>query len=243
MLQMAVDNFMQINNRFCLIMPDFVDRHSTRSARSFIPSLSLEEHDDLYGLGEQDIEMGFSVILPKGGYDKPMALESAHSHVQRHPFSIEIISECACDDPYKVKHHPDYNFPNRVVLLCRKCHGREHAKINEQNKKLLISAIAVKMFLIKSSRRKANNTPAVVATGYDRKAHIQGMREYGGSHRLRPEDRLGIGNQHQRRVTVILINLSNREEGKMAGKKAVPAKKDKIEKKWPDTKFPPKKRK
>jgi len=152
---LTVDNFMKINNRFYLNMHDFNERHSAKAARSFIPSLSPEQCDDMYGLNEQDIETGTSFILPNGSYDKLIEHRNIKEYVRSNPYLVEIISECPCNDPYKIKHHPDYSDPNRVVLLCRKCHGAEHARINRQKKQMLISMIAVKMLI---------NTPSAPAS-------------------------------------------------------------------------------
>lgn len=43
---------------------------------------------------------------------------------------VTVVYECACQDTYKVKHHFSYNQPHEVLLLCRKCHSREHARLN-----------------------------------------------------------------------------------------------------------------
>ena len=44
----------------------------------------------------------------------------------------KLIILCACNhDGKKMKHHPDYDKPLEVELLCYKCHFRKHAQLNK----------------------------------------------------------------------------------------------------------------
>lgn len=52
--------------------------------------------------------------------------KQAYALCRNYPYKIIIISECFCKDTKKVKHHPDYNKPFEVTLLCVKCHGSKH---------------------------------------------------------------------------------------------------------------------
>jgi hypothetical protein len=108
-----------------------------------IPSLSLEEADEMYGIGEKDFERGFSIILPQTSFaqDRHDIVNLMNYHKEK----VNIMGECECSSEKKVRHHPDYNKPYDVIKLCPKCHGKEHSRMNKEKKQLLVSMIAVKM--------------------------------------------------------------------------------------------------
>lgn len=44
---------------------------------------------------------------------------------------LNILYQCECGEEKgkKEKHHPDYDFPLSVALLCRTCHAAEHKRL------------------------------------------------------------------------------------------------------------------
>ena len=54
----------------------------------------------------------------------------ARNLVYKFPHKIKILSECACENVVKIKHHPDYSKPFEVELLCNSCHRRRHFSKN-----------------------------------------------------------------------------------------------------------------
>jgi len=49
--------------------------------------------------------------------------------MRRNPEKIIILRECSCKTQRKIKHHPDYEKPFEVELLCFSCHWKAHEKI------------------------------------------------------------------------------------------------------------------
>ena len=49
--------------------------------------------------------------------------------MNEHPDKIKILKECLCEERKKIKHHPNYNKPFEVELLCYSCHWEAHEKI------------------------------------------------------------------------------------------------------------------
>lgn len=60
---------------------------------------------------------------------------SIYSKVFNHPEKLIILRECECDKP-KIKHHPDYNKPFEIELLCKSCHWKEHKRLNPEFSKI-----------------------------------------------------------------------------------------------------------
>jgi len=115
---MPVDQFIKMNNRMSYFLAGTDYNFDKKSSRRYIPHISMEENSDIYGLDEKD-DIAPSIILPRDtSYDYEKA--KARRFAQEHKFDLEIIFTCPCDDPFKVKHHPDYSHPGRVTLLCMK---------------------------------------------------------------------------------------------------------------------------
>jgi len=52
----------------------------------------------------------------------------------QYPDKIEILHRCPCEAEWRVKHHPNYDFPYKVMNLCARCHKQLHASIYQWNK-------------------------------------------------------------------------------------------------------------
>jgi len=59
----------------------------------------------------------------------------AHSLANRHSKKLVILYECEHKEK-KQKHHPDYDKPYEVELLCCKCHGKRQRQISNKIKKV-----------------------------------------------------------------------------------------------------------
>ena len=59
----------------------------------------------------------------KRGYER-----RAREMANQNPHLVNVIYECQCEDPVKLKHHFDYSQPFNVLLLCKRCHYEEHKR-------------------------------------------------------------------------------------------------------------------
>jgi len=50
--------------------------------------------------------------------------------MNRNPEKIVILKKCECKTKRKIKHHPNYERPFEVELLCFSCHWAAHEKMN-----------------------------------------------------------------------------------------------------------------
>lgn len=62
-------------------------------------------------------------MIKGGGYKS----NSKYSNIP-----LIILSECPHDNFKKHHHHPDYNKPFEIILLCHKCHREWHKKLRNQ---------------------------------------------------------------------------------------------------------------
>ena len=49
--------------------------------------------------------------------------------MNQYPEKINVLKKCGCEGKRKIKHHPNYNKPFEVELLCYGCHWKAHEKI------------------------------------------------------------------------------------------------------------------
>lgn len=54
---------------------------------------------------------------------------NAMTLANQNPHKLAVLRECEHAVPEKIKHHPDYNFPYRIELLCPACHRAEHKRL------------------------------------------------------------------------------------------------------------------
>lgn len=149
MTLIATDLFMDMNNRRYLWMFDETVPVSWRPPEGFAAALDYDVANDLYGIKEADDVVSPTVILPKGG--APSRPSGLNGYMTYHKHEIKVIYECPCPADKKLRHHFDYSDPLRVMLLCRKCHAVEHARIDQEAKMLLINMITVKMLFSRLS--------------------------------------------------------------------------------------------
>ena len=60
--------------------------------------------------------------------------QRSETMANQYPYLVKILYECPCISEKKVKHHFDYSRPYEVILLCNKCHGLEHKRLNKLKK-------------------------------------------------------------------------------------------------------------
>ena len=112
MRHMAVDSYLKANRRFS-------DNETYPDMTALYRALDRDEYDILYGIDDSE----FNWTMTK----------RAHSRMRSNPNKINILYECSCKHPRKHRHHQNYNDPYTVLLLCPKCHGKEHARLNRLN--------------------------------------------------------------------------------------------------------------
>ena len=61
--------------------------------------------------------------FPSGSLEYRGRVESIMKHF---PDRIKVLSSCSCEGRKKVRHHPNYDKPLEVELLCYPCHSRTH---------------------------------------------------------------------------------------------------------------------
>ena len=76
--------------------------------------ISIEEYDDVYGIDD-----GVALLIG------PRSL--VYSEMNKRTNEIIILFECKHHTTYtKHRHHPDYNKPLEIELLCKHCHQSRH---------------------------------------------------------------------------------------------------------------------
>lgn len=89
------------------------DTNEVSEVNAIASVISFEEFDDLYGI--QDGE-----ILTGGRYP-------TYKEMNKHLNELVVLFECPHHTTYtKHRHHPDYNKPLEIELLCRRCHQSRH---------------------------------------------------------------------------------------------------------------------
>jgi hypothetical protein len=148
----SVDYFMDRNNRNYEWLSQPSDRRAGNRRGLHIPSLTMDEANDMYGFPHEDeteTEIGFSVILPRD-----TALEFEHTAARNYFYTrrdeADVIFQCDCADPRKINHHPDYDRPMEVMKLCRSCHAKLHSELRRKEKQMLIATLALKYLYCKA---------------------------------------------------------------------------------------------
>jgi len=126
---MPVDRFFARNNCFadlCFTPP------AANAVASALPETEyyavyggLDEHDD----GTNKIEY----VAPNLAYNQIRKITNSTSKTKKLAAAgmLIILYECSCNVPKseKLKHHPNYDKLEEVMLLCRKCHAAEHKRL------------------------------------------------------------------------------------------------------------------
>lgn len=98
-----------------------------------VGAMDEEEFELLYGLtdtvDEDHIDNRIPLSASKENQEHRVMVERTHNKMQS-VGSVKVLYECQCSGK-KIRHHPSYE-PGRereVMLLCRKCHAAEHARL------------------------------------------------------------------------------------------------------------------
>jgi hypothetical protein len=136
---MAVDMYFQ--EQHYSWSPDWPYEQSDFS----IQALHHDEFEDIYGLSEENKNhRPVKVILPYGtNHDLITHTKTLTDRAQKRG-ELVILSECPHDGK-KHRHHPNYDKPNEVMLLCRKCHSAEHSRIYFEQKEILFVTLVSKI--------------------------------------------------------------------------------------------------
>lgn len=125
-----IDIFLNQNN--------FEENYDNDEVNAIASVMDIDEYDDIYGLPE-----GESISWPR---------HHIYQEMNKHIDAIIVLYECPHHTSYtKHRHHPDYNKPLEIELLCRRCHNARH---KEQKK----------IFNFTFSKRSLTAPAVVVAT-------------------------------------------------------------------------------
>lgn len=58
-----------------------------------------------------------------------LEMNKVKSIVQQNSDKLIVLKECNCNRK-KIRHHPNYNKPLEIELLCRQCHWKEHERLS-----------------------------------------------------------------------------------------------------------------
>jgi hypothetical protein len=143
-MQMPVDTFFVLNKIGGYDWPQFYKNENAIPEEAGIGCMDYDDANDVHGIRtDEDAPVGFEIILPSDAHEKEQRRQTAYSQMKDN--LIEVIFECTCAKDKKIRHHPDYDQPNKVMRLCQKCHSQEHSRINQQEKQLLTNMIAIKL--------------------------------------------------------------------------------------------------
>jgi hypothetical protein len=110
-----------------------------------IQALHHDEFEDIYGLSEENKNhRPVKVVLPYGTNHALITNTKTLTDRAQKRGELVILSECPHDGK-KHRHHPDYDKPSEVMLLCRKCHSAEHSRIYLEQKEILFTALVSKI--------------------------------------------------------------------------------------------------
>lgn len=128
-INIPVDLFMTVNR-------DLIDLYQEPfTDTAFEAAIPDTEFYAIYGGLDTntDGENHIQYIPPDKRYEKIAKINASCGATKRiaSKGKLTILYECSCDIPAekKLKHHPDYNKLNEVMLLCRRCHSAEHKRL------------------------------------------------------------------------------------------------------------------
>lgn len=58
----------------------------------------------------------------------------ANWYANYYRMDLKILHRCNCRADWRVKHHPNYDYPEKIMDLCAQCHKQLHANIYHWNK-------------------------------------------------------------------------------------------------------------